>query len=293
MGCITLFVKTVANETHELTQSIDWWHKLLRIQVKAKSPFRNCQFRDSVFSLSYNLPHHKYILKDFSRTTKPHFLQDLGREGCALEGLFNYAWNPVACKTKTKYFFPDAPRGSNPKTLCHWNHFSTGLILRLYATCQSATDLEASRASKALSWYLHYTTKSCPSGTCYVYMHDILAEMTTVCISLFCLFGGVVYLFSTTISLEGDFHRRHCTGSRWVCCAVIKRIIMNVLLLTSFRGQAFTLSFPVSLHLIFHILWSQNCKNLFTIKPFKISWWRARHWCSVLKGLFWERNKAE
>lgn len=203
---------------------------------------------------------------------------------------------------KAKYFFPDTPQGSNLKTFCHWNHFCTGLILRLYTTCQSAADLEASRTSKALSWYLHYTTKSFPSDTRCVYMHDIRIESTAGFFPLFCLFrwgGGccccfsvffwfvvavVVYLFTTLISLERGFlqealHRIPMS----LLCSYQKGNYQHRIKLTSCRGQAFTLNFPVSLRLIFHVLWSQNLKKLFTIKSFKTSWWRARHWCSVLR----------
>lgn len=168
------------------------------------------------------------------------------------------------------FFFPDAPQGSNPKTFYHWNHFCTGRIPRLHATCQSAPDLEDSRASKAASWHLHCTAKCCPSDTLRVYMHDILAEVTAVCIFPLCLCGVFVYLFTATISLEGDFLQEPS-----------HRILMSLLFnyqegnyelgikLTCFRGQAFTLSFPVSLPLIFYVVWSPNCKNLFTLKPFK------------------------
>lgn len=126
--------------------------------------------------------------------------------------------------------------------------------------------------------------------TCMAFEQKLLQYV----FSLFSLFGAFVYLFITTISLKGDLLWEALQRIPLsLLCSYQKDNYERGIKLTSFRGQAFTSSFPVSLHLICHVLSSQNCKKLFTIKPFKASWWRAGQWCSVLKSLVWERNKAE
>lgn len=77
LGYITLFVKKTGSETRELTKSMDWLHKLLKIQ----SEHNSLPVWDNVISLSCNLSHHEYVLKDFSGTTKSDFWLNQSKEG--------------------------------------------------------------------------------------------------------------------------------------------------------------------------------------------------------------------